>query len=76
MNLLKKIGMFVILTLVRIYKYLISPLLGTNCRFFPSCSEYFTQSVKTYGVCKGSLKGIQRILKCHPWGGSGHDPVK
>jgi putative membrane protein insertion efficiency factor len=46
------------------------------CRFYPTCSEYTRQAVLKYGVMMGLLKGLQRILRCHPWGGSGNDPVK
>ena len=62
--------------LVRIYQQGISPLLGFNCRFTPTCSEYSIQAIKTYGPWVGSFKSIKRILRCNPWGGSGYDPVK
>ncbi len=70
----------VIISLVKIYKFLISPFLGNNCRYLPTCSNYFIDSVNEYGVLKGSLKGLKRILSCHPikilGGGNGFDPVK
>tara|TARA_B100000029_G_scaffold210553_1_gene208373 strand:+ start:426 stop:668 length:243 start_codon:yes stop_codon:yes gene_type:complete len=70
----------VIISLVKIYQFLISPLLGNNCRYLPTCSNYFIDSVNEYGVLKGSLKGLKRILSCHPikilGGGNGFDPVK
>ena len=65
---------------IKIYKFLISPLLGHNCRYLPTCSEYFIDCLNKYGLLKGSLKGLKRILSCHPirflGGGSGFDPVE
>ena len=61
--------------LVKGYQYLISPLLGQNCRYTPTCSEYSIQAIEKYGIFKGILLSIKRISKCHPWGGSGHDPL-
>ena len=66
----------IITNLIKCYKYLISPLLGNNCRYLPTCSDYFIDSINEYGVIKGSLKGIKRIFSCHPLGGHGYDPVK
>ena len=66
--------------LIKFYKYFISPVLGNNCRYLPTCSEYFIDSLNEYGVLKGSYKGIKRILTSHPikifGGGHGYDPVK
>ena len=59
---------------VRLYQRFISPLLGPWCRFTPTCSSYFIQAVEKHGVVRGSIKGIWRICRCHPFGGSGHDP--
>ena len=53
--------------LINIYKYLFSPLLGNNCRYLTPCSEYYIESLKKYGLYKGSLFGIRRILSCHPF---------
>ena len=53
--------------IIKIYKYLISPLLGSRCRFLPSCSEYFIEALKTQGLTKGITLGLKRILKCHPF---------
>lgn len=61
--------------LVKGYQYLISPLLGQNCRYTPTCSEYSIQAIEKYGIFKGIWLSIKRISKCHPWGGSGHDPL-
>lgn len=60
--------------LIRVYQRLISPWLGPNCRYEPTCSQYFIQAVEKYGVVKGSAKGIGRILRCHPWHPGGYDP--
>ncbi len=60
---------------VRLYQRIISPILPPACRYTPTCSEYTVQAVERYGVVVGSLKGMRRLLRCHPWGGSGHDPL-
>lgn len=60
---------------VKVYQYAVSPLLGANCRFSPTCSEYTIQAVKEWGPLKGTWLGMKRISKCHPWGGHGYDPV-
>lgn len=59
---------------VRLYQILLSPLLGGHCRFTPSCSNYFIQAVQKYGAVRGSLRGVGRILRCHPFHPGGHDP--
>lgn len=61
---------------IRFYKYSISPLLPNACRFNPTCSQYTEEAIIKYGVFKGIWLGVKRIAKCHPWGGSGHDPLK
>jgi putative membrane protein insertion efficiency factor len=60
--------------LVRCYQLGVSPWLGPRCRFQPTCSEYFIQAVRKYGAVRGALRGLRRIGRCHPWGGSGYDP--
>ena len=65
-----------LIKLIKIYKFLISPLLGNSCRYFPTCSEYSIEALKTYGLFKGLLLSVKRILSCHPWGSGGLDPVK
>lgn len=62
------------IAVVRFYQVAVSPLLGSNCRFTPTCSSYFIRALERYGLVRGSAKGIWRILRCHPLGGSGHDP--
>ena len=59
---------------VGFYQYLISPLLGPTCRFYPSCSQYFILSVKKSGLLKAIFKGTWRICRCHPWNTGGYDP--
>lgn len=61
--------------MIRFYQRCLSPLLPNVCRYRPTCSEYFIEALMTHGVIKGSWLGIKRILRCHPWGGSGYDPV-
>ncbi|HRP60639.1 MAG TPA: membrane protein insertion efficiency factor YidD [Vicingus sp.] len=61
--------------LIRFYQLSISPILGQNCRYDPTCSQYAIEALKKYGVIKGGWLGIKRIASCHPWGGHGHDPV-
>ena len=56
----------ILILIIKFYKYFISPLLGTRCRFLPTCSEYFIEALKTQGFKKGFLLGLKRILKCHP----------
>jgi putative membrane protein insertion efficiency factor len=63
----------VIIILVKLYQKHVSPFLGRNCRFIPSCSEYMIDSVKKYGSLKGTWKGVKRILKCHPFHKGGID---
>ena len=61
--------------IIGLYRYLVSPFLGPNCRYTPTCSEYAQTSVMRFGVFKGGWLAIKRILSCHPWGNSGYDPV-
>ena len=72
---LRKIGVFVALIPIYFYKYCISPLTPASCRFVPTCSEYALQAIKKHGPFKGGYLAVCRILRCHPWGGSGLDPV-
>jgi uncharacterized protein len=60
---------------VKLYQWLISPLLPPACRYWPSCSQYMIEAVRTYGVLRGVPLGVRRLLRCAPWGGSGYDPV-
>ncbi len=64
-----------LLLLVRIYSYTISPLLGVNCRYQPTCSAYAIEALRRHGAFRGTALAAKRIARCHPWGGSGYDPV-
>lgn len=64
-----------LLALVWLYRFLISPWLGNNCRFEPSCSQYALEALREHGAFRGTLLTVRRIGRCHPWGGSGYDPV-
>jgi putative membrane protein insertion efficiency factor len=60
---------------VYFYRYAISPLLRPSCRYTPTCSQYAVEAVMKHGIFKGGWLALKRILSCHPWGGSGYDPV-
>ena len=64
-----------ILALLRFYRYAISPMLGRNCRFVPSCSEYAVEAVQRHGALKGGWLAVRRVCRCHPFSGGGYDPV-
>ena len=72
---LQKIFIIILIKLIRFYQVAISPWLGKNCRYQPTCSQYMLEALKVHGLYKGVFLGIKRILSCHPWGGSGYDPV-
>ena len=67
---------YILIKLIKCYKFLISPLLGQSCRYLPTCSDYSIEAFKTYGFFKGLFLSIKRILSCHPWRQGGFDPVK
>jgi putative membrane protein insertion efficiency factor len=70
-----KILSYPFILLIKIYQHIISPILGPKCRYTPTCSNYALEAFKKYGVFKGGWLAVKRISKCHPWGGSGYDPV-
>ena len=72
---LKEILIFPLILLVKIYQSIISPLFPPTCRYTPTCSEYAIQSLKKHGLIKGVYLSIKRVVNCHPWGGSGYDPI-
>ncbi len=72
---LNKILTFPLLVLIRFYQLAISPWLGSNCRYHPTCSYYTIEALKVHGLLKGSWLAMKRIASCHPWGGEGNDPV-
>ena len=71
---------YILIKLIKCYRYLVSPLLGQSCRYLPTCSEYSIEALKEFGLIKGSFMSLKRILSCHPikflGGGDGFDPVK
>ena len=71
-NCIKTIMIF----LIRFYQLFISPLLGNNCRYYPSCSQYAIEAIEKKGIVSGSWMAVKRICRCHPWHAGGYDPVK
>ena len=61
--------------LIRVYQLFISPILGSHCRYAPSCSQYAIEAIETHGPMRGCWLALKRIGRCHPWGSSGYDPV-
>ncbi|MBK9103570.1 MAG: membrane protein insertion efficiency factor YidD [Saprospiraceae bacterium] len=60
---------------IRLYQITLSPMMGANCRYEPSCSQYMIDAIQEWGPLRGVWMGLRRISRCHPWGGHGHDPV-
>jgi putative membrane protein insertion efficiency factor len=65
----------ILIAVIRVYRYLLSPWLGQSCRFYPSCSHYALESIETHGSLRGSWLALRRLLRCHPWRAGGYDPV-
>lgn len=74
-NLIHKILIFIPVLLIRGYQLFISPWLGANCRYSPTCSAYALQALRVHGLLYGGWLTVKRIVSCNPWGGSGYDPV-
>lgn len=72
---LKKIAIYTAVLPVKFYQLTISPLTGPTCRHTPTCSQYTIDAIKEWGIIKGWWMGIKRIVRCHPWGSYGYDPV-
>ena len=72
---LKKILIFPMVVLIKFYQLCISPFTPPSCRYTPTCSQYALEAIRKYGLFKGGWLAFRRILRCHPWGGSGYDPV-
>ncbi len=71
----KRAVSWLVILLIRFYQMAISPYLRPSCRYTPTCSQFYIEAVKKHGPFRGSYLGIKRILRCHPWGGHGYDPV-
>ena len=65
-----------LITIIKIYKYMVSPLLPNSCRFIPTCSEYSMEAISRYGALKGTFLSLRRIVRCHPFHPGGYDPVR
>lgn len=72
---IKRIFTIIFLLPIKFYQYCISPLTPPTCRYTPTCSQYAIEAIRKYGPFKGIWLTIKRLLRCHPWGGSGYDPV-
>lgn len=75
MELFRKLFKLLFLGLIKIYQTIISPFIGNNCRYTPTCSHYAIEAIEKHGPFKGGWLSLKRIGSCHPWGGHGHDPV-
>lgn len=73
---LSKLVVYLVSALIKAYKYLVSPILPSSCRFYPSCSEYALDALRKYGLVKGLWLTIKRISRCHPLSAGGYDPVR
>ena len=69
-----RIAVALLVVLIRVYQYTLSPLLGNACRFEPSCSRYMIESLRKYGFLRGLVRGLRRLSRCHPWHPGGYDP--
>ncbi len=75
MKALSKIVRSAVILPIRFYQLCISPLTPPSCRFVPTCSQYAVEAIRRHGVVRGGWLAVKRLLRCHPWGGSGYDPV-
>ncbi len=67
---------YLIVKFIKVYQIILSPISRPSCRFYPTCSQYAVEAIEKRGVVVGLLKGIWRVIRCNPFGGSGYDPVK
>ena len=74
-NYLKKGLASILIALIKVYQWTLSPLVGRSCRYTPTCSKYGLEAIQKHGPFKGSWLTFKRVLSCNPWGGSGYDPV-
>ena len=70
-----KIFTYPLIVFIKIYQYTVSPIIGQNCRYLPTCSEYTIECLKKFGLIKGFILSFKRVSKCHPWGSHGYDPI-
>ena len=75
LKLIQKVIVFILIAIVKIYQVAISPFFPNSCRFTPTCSTYAIEALKKHGITKGTWLTIRRLIRCHPWGGHGYDPV-
>jgi uncharacterized protein len=75
MQVINKILSSPFILLIKLYQWILSPLLGPKCRYTPTCSNYGLEAFKKYGPIKGFWLTVKRVVSCNPWGGHGHDPV-
>jgi putative membrane protein insertion efficiency factor len=75
MRRISKILALPFILLIKVYQWTLSPLVGRQCRYTPTCSRYGLEALKKYGIFKGGYLTLRRLLSCHPWGGHGYDPV-
>jgi uncharacterized protein len=73
-SLVARVPAWLLIALVCAYRWTLSPLVGRHCRFEPTCSVYFIESVRKYGALRGAFRGVKRICRCHPWNPGGYDP--
>ena len=74
LSLIVQLPSLVLIALVRVYQLTLSPIIGQQCRFQPTCSHYMIEAIRKYGAIRGAWKGTLRICRCHPWHPGGHDP--
>ena len=71
----QRVAKFILRAPIQLYRYTLSPLFGVNCRHIPSCSQYAAEAIELNGAWKGAWLTLARLMRCHPWGSSGYDPV-
>lgn len=72
---MKRVIKYIVILPIKFYQYCISPMFPAACRYTPTCSQYAIEAINKHGIIKGGWIATKRILRCHPWGGSGYDPV-